>query len=77
MTCSRPCFNRRRHTLGGLVAGFVAIVGSASEAQTPALVEAMKDAKRAKVAIAAAPPYAYLAPSGEAQAIASPAGSSK
>jgi polar amino acid transport system substrate-binding protein len=53
--------------LGGLVAGFLAIVSNSSEAQTPALVQSMKDAGSAKVAIAAAPPYAYLAPSGEAQ----------
>ena len=67
MTCSRPCFNRRRHMLGGLVAGFMVTVASSSEAQTPVLVKAMQDAGSAKVAIAATPPYAYLAPSGEAQ----------
>ena len=67
MTCSRPCFNRRRHMLGGLVAGFMVTVASSSEAQTPVLVKAMQDAGSAKVAIAATPPYAYLAPSGEAR----------
>jgi len=53
--------------LGGLVAGFMVTVASSSEAQTPVLVKAMQDAGSAKVAIAATPPYAYLAPSGEAR----------
>ncbi len=68
MTYGGPRFNRRRHMLGGLVAGFLMIAGGSSEAQTPpTLVKVMKDAGTAKVAIAATPPYAYLAPSGEAQ----------
>jgi polar amino acid transport system substrate-binding protein len=49
----------------GLVAGLATVGGASGHAQT--LVEAMKQAGGAKVAIAATPPYAYQSPSGEPQ----------
>jgi polar amino acid transport system substrate-binding protein len=68
MTYGSGRSNRHRHVLVGLAAGFVMLHGGPGQAQTPpALVQSMKQAGAAKVAIAAAPPYAYLAASGEAQ----------
>jgi polar amino acid transport system substrate-binding protein len=68
MTYGSGRFARHSKTLGGLVAGFVTICGGSALAQTPpALAQSMKQAGTAKVAIAATPPYAYLAASGEAQ----------
>jgi polar amino acid transport system substrate-binding protein len=59
---------RHRGVLAGLLAGIVIVPGATSQAQAPpALVQSMKQAGAAKVAIAATPPYAYLAPSGEPQ----------
>lgn len=61
-------FNRRRDILAGVVAALVtAHVGSGQAQTPPGLVKSMTQAGTAKVAIAATPPYAYLAPSGEAQ----------
>jgi polar amino acid transport system substrate-binding protein len=48
-----------------LTAGAVLAAGTVAEAQ--ALVDAMKQAGTATVAIAATPPYAYLSPSNEAR----------
>lgn len=68
MASSKGCFNHRRGVAVGLLAGLSALTSVASvQAQTPDLVKAMTQAGTAKVAIAATPPYAYLAPSGEAQ----------
>lgn len=62
------CFNRHCGVIAGLAAGVLWMAASPSGAQAPPpLVKSMQDAGTAKVAIAATPPYAYLAPSGEAQ----------
>lgn len=58
-------FNWRGNVLASLVAGFAMVQGGTGNAQT--LVDAMKQAGTAKVAIAAAPPYAYLSPTGQPQ----------
>jgi polar amino acid transport system substrate-binding protein len=65
MIHGRGYSNRRCNVLAGIVVGLAAVHGGASRAQ--ALVEAMKQAGTAKVAIAATPPYAYFSPSGEPQ----------
>ncbi len=61
----------RNGWFAAFAAGAVGVVISAAAgAQTPgdpALVKAWKQAGAAKVAIASAPPYAFLAPSGEPQ----------
>jgi polar amino acid transport system substrate-binding protein len=68
MASSKGCFKHRRGVVVGLFAGLSALSAIASvQAQTPDLLKAMTQAGTAQVAIAAAPPYAYLAPSGEAQ----------
>lgn len=68
MTYGSRRFNWRRDVLAGLVVGLAMVQGGSGQAQTPpTLVQAMKQAGTAKVAIAATPPYAYLSPSGEPQ----------
>src|SRR5262245_45242354 len=68
MTYGSGRINGRRDIFAGLVAGLVMVHGESGQAQTPpALVQSMKQAGTAKVAIAATPPYAYLSPSGEPQ----------
>jgi polar amino acid transport system substrate-binding protein len=66
MIRGRSRFNRQGYSiLAGLVAGLATVHAGPGLAQT--LVEAMKQAGAAKVAIAATPPYAYLSPSSEPQ----------
>jgi polar amino acid transport system substrate-binding protein len=68
MTYGSGRLNWCRDVLVGLVASLVAVGGGPVLAQTPpALVQSMKQAGTAKVAIAATPPYAYFAASGEPQ----------
>jgi polar amino acid transport system substrate-binding protein len=67
MICRSGPFNRRLNdfVFAGLVAGFTTACGASGHAQT--LMDTMKHAGGAKVAIAATPPYAYQSPSGEPQ----------